>query len=98
MSEVTTGRRNAITKAFWEFHNTNPKVYARLAELALQAKRTGRPRIGIKMLFEVLRWEHFLDVKSKDFKLNNNFHSRYARLLMRDYPQLQGFFETRELH
>jgi hypothetical protein len=32
-----------------------------------------------------------------DFKLNNNYHSRYARLIMEREPGLDGFFETRGL-
>ena len=30
------------------------------------------------------------------FKLNNNFTAHYARLLMAQEPDLEGFFETRE--
>ena len=32
-----------------------------------------------------------------DFKLNDHFHSRYARTIMKQYPELEGFFELREL-
>ena len=32
-----------------------------------------------------------------DFKINNDFTAHYARLLMREHPALEGFFETREI-
>lgn len=31
------------------------------------------------------------------FKANNNFRSRYVRLIIRDHPELEDFFELREL-
>ena len=34
--------------------------------------------------------------KGKDFKLNNNYVSRYARLIMAQEADLEGVFETRE--
>jgi hypothetical protein len=92
---VTT--RERLTAAFIEYDRQNPHVYARLRELALQAKATGRPKLGIGMLFEVLRWEHYLATAGDEFKLNNNYRSRYARLLMHREPTLVGFFDVREL-
>lgn len=47
----------SIEVAFWNFHTNHPEVYAGLVRLAYQAINAGRERIGIKMLFEVLRWE-----------------------------------------
>ncbi len=87
-----------LDRAFAEFHAQNPAVYARLVELAHAARRRGHQRIGIKMLFEVLRWERYLEtVDVSGFRLNNNWTSRYARLVMANEPTLAGMFETREL-
>jgi hypothetical protein len=90
-------RETALDRAFAEFHAANPRVYATLVRLARQAKARGRERCGIKMLWEVARWEIYLATSDPDFKLNNNFHSRYARLVMEREPDLAGFFETRGL-
>ena len=52
------------------------------------------------MLFEVLRWEWIirgLPDTAEEFKLNNNYTSRYARLIMESEPGLEGVFETRRL-
>ena len=83
--------------AFSDYHTANPHVADMLARLARQARARGRTRIGMKMLFEVVRWEHTLTTTG-EFKLNNNLTSRYARLLMNEHPDLAGMFETRELH
>ena len=90
----------SIEVAFWNFHTNHPEVYEGLVRLAYQAINAGRERIGIKMLFEVLRWEWIitgLPDASEEFKLNNNYTSRYARLIMESEPLLAGVFEIRRL-
>jgi hypothetical protein len=87
-----------IEKAFLRFHGENPHVYQEIVMLARRAKRRGATKIGMKMLFEVLRWRHTLATGGDHFKLNNNYHSYYARLVMLREPDLVGIFETRRLH
>lgn len=87
-----------MDQQFREFHEANPKVYAELLALTRQAHERGRKKIGIGMLFEVLRWNRFIQTSDPDFKLNNNWRSRYARMIMELNPGLDGIFETRGLH
>lgn len=82
---------------FQKFHSENPRVYVELVQLTRQAYERGRKRIGIRMLFEVVRWNRFLQTNDHEFKLNNNYHSRYARLIMHNHPEFEGMFELREL-
>ena len=85
-----------IRAKFEEFHDRNPHVYEALVSLAYQAKSRGRDRIGIKQLFEVLRWDYMLRTEADDgFKLNNNYAPHYARLIMDEEPALKDIFETR---
>ncbi len=96
--ELTFGR--SIQNQFEQFHHKHPNVLHELARLAWQAKNQGRTKIGMKQLFEVLRWERMiagLPDEGEAFKLNNNYTSRYARLIMARYPDLEGMFDTREL-
>ena len=87
-----------IEQAFAKFHTTNPHVYKNLVLMARQLTKKGRKRIGIKMLFEALRWSHMLvNDPSSDFKLNNNFTSRYARLIAANEHDLSSVFQFREL-
>lgn len=81
---------------FREFHKQNPHVYANLRGLALQAKRAGATKGGVKQLFEILRYSS-LTTTGKEWKLNNIYTSWYARLLMEREPELAGFFEIRRL-
>jgi len=88
----------SIEQAFERFHRENPHVYDELVALTTQLKRAGARRVGMGMLFEVLRWRTQLRTGGDEFKLNNNFRSYYARLIMWRRPELEGIFETRRLH
>lgn len=83
---------------FWAFHQNNAHVYRALVGLARQLKWAGRQHFGIGALFERLRFEAALQTWGDGFKLNNNYRSRYARLIMQQEPDLDDFFECRELH
>ena len=75
---------HSIEQDFWRFHEENPHVYVRLVELARawRQRRGADSNCGIKMLFEVLRYERGMHTYGDAFKLNNNYHSYYARLIM----------------
>ena len=96
---VTPARASTIEGAFEAFHEANPWVYDALARLAYDLVARGRGKLGIAMLWEVLRWQYAIATTddSSAFKLNNNFRSRYARRLMDNEPVLRGVFETRAL-
>lgn len=82
---------------FQAFHAANPHVYDKLVKMTRQAQARGHRQIGISMLFEVLRWESLITTTDTDYKLNNNYRSRYARLIMKLNPDLDGIFELREI-
>ena len=88
-----------IDEAFAEFHEKNPHVYRNLRHLALQAVQSGRKKLGIRLLWERLRWEYFVNTDRPlgEFMLNDHYHSRYVRLLVQLNPALEGLFEMREL-
>jgi len=88
-----------IDTAFFDFHRDHPEVYEALRNLAFEWKAAGHDRIGIATLYEVLRWQRGLAglVDDDGFRLNNNFRSRYARLLMSNEPELVGMFDTRTI-
>jgi hypothetical protein len=90
---------NKIEQAFIEFHVKNPEVYAQLVRLARQWRAAGKAKLGIKTLFEKLRWEwHVAGLTDSDgYKLNNNFTALYARKIMKNETDLDGLFEIRSL-
>lgn len=82
---------------FQRFHEENPHVYRALVKLAFRAKAAGIKKWGINAVIEVFRWEHAIETKGDTFKINNNHAPHYARLIMAREPELDGFFNTREI-
>lgn len=87
-----------IQERFEDFHGRHPEVYAYLVALCFELQRRGFRHYGVRSLWERARW-HFQVEKDlgEEFKLNDHYHSRYARLIMSKHPELNGFFELREL-
>lgn len=77
------------------FHQANPEILDELRTLALQAVREGR-RVGVRCLWEKVRWNRSKPTTDTEstFKLNDHYHSWYARKLMEE-RELAGVFELR---
>ena len=86
-----------IQQRFEAFHEHNPEVYAAMVAICRRLKLRGHKRYGVKAVWEMLRITFTLERPDEIYKLNNNYTSRYARLIMDREADLAGFFETREL-
>ena len=94
----TEPRALTIQERFERFHAANPWVYRRLVDLARDLVRRGHHRVGIGMCWETLRYSAMWSSDpSSDFKLNDHYRSRYARLIVAQEPDLAEAFELREL-
>lgn len=86
-----------IQDRFESFHALNPWVYKALVQITEDWIARDHTRIGMKMLTEVLRWQYGRATVGDEFKLNNNFTSRYVRLLIAEHPEYADVFELRAL-
>lgn len=86
-----------IQERFELYHAANGWVFDALVRLADDWKRQGQTRVGIKLLIEVVRWHYLRSTTATDFKVNNDFSSRYARLICERRPDLADLFELRAL-
>ncbi|MGI5401961.1 hypothetical protein ACQEVG_21455 [Streptomyces sp. CA-135486] len=82
---------------FEDFHAEHPWVYEALERLTSRWVASGGGRIGVKALFEQLRWIATDLAHGESFQLNNSFTSRYARLLRARHPEWRDVFELRRL-
>ncbi|MFI1563839.1 hypothetical protein ACH4ZX_12400 [Streptomyces sp. NPDC020490] len=87
----------SLDERFDAFHSAHPWVYEALEELMVEWVKSGGGPIGIKALFEQLRWSSRQVDGGEPFRLNNNFTSRYARLLCARHPEWAGVFQLRHL-
>ena len=97
MTTQLTMLQDPIDREFLEFHHNQPEVYRRLVQLAREWRDAGNDRCSINMLFEIVRYDRGLRTNQADFKLNNNFRSRYARLIAANEADLADAFQTRAL-
>ena len=86
-----------IQQRFEAFDQANPWVRQALTDLAMQAKRDGRTRIGMKHLVEVVRWNYGRRTSGTEFRFDNRYTSRFARAIVADHPDLADLFELRRL-
>lgn len=88
----------SIQERFEAFHQAHPEVYEYLVRLCYNLQDRGFQRYGIRSMWERARWHFHVERQMGDeFKLNDHFPSRYARLIVAEHPDLAGFFELREL-
>lgn len=88
---------SAIDAAFREFDAQHPEVFDLFADYARRAKQAGHDHYSADAILHRIRWFHHIDRGNREFKLNNNFTSRYARKLIEHDPEFAGFFELRVL-
>jgi hypothetical protein len=86
-----------LADKFAAFHAANPHVADALEHLAEEWFAAGNQRIGVKALFERLRWEAGVRTAASDgYVLNNNHTAFYGRLLLDRHPEWAGRIAVRE--
>lgn len=88
--------KGPLQERFEHFHKLNPAVLDAIVRIAKQLKGRGFRQAGMKLIFERLRWLYALQTSGEDYKLNNNYTAFYARLVMHQHPELDGFFKLRK--
>lgn len=99
-------RKASLQERFERFHEANPGILDAIIQIARDTKtEEGYTRWSINGVFEILRYSkkyrslrrNLKISKADGFQLNNDYRSRYVRLVERAAPDLEGFFLTREL-
>ncbi len=95
--ELVEYLKTEIGNAAWHFDQANPHVYIYFASFARQALNRGRGRFGVGAIWERMRWELNFETDSDEpFKISNNHRAYYARRIMAENKDFEGFFITHE--
>ncbi|MCX2949911.1 hypothetical protein V1227_18755 [Lentzea sp. DG1S-22] len=89
--------QHTIQERFQQFHLDNPEVFEALERLAGEWFSAGMRKLGVKMLWETMRWERSKAAAPGTFALNDAYTSRYARELVNRHPEWAPYIELREL-
>ena len=84
-----------IDARFHKFNESNPQVLADLEKLAATALAKGCSKLGVKCLWEVLRYNYGL--AGTPIRMCNSLTSRFARALIQRNPALSEVIELRSL-
>lgn len=80
----------------WEdFAEANPRVLAALIRWTEEARARGAGRVGMRSLFERIRWDPAFATDGEPFKINNSWTPTAARMIAQLRPDLAGLFEMR---
>jgi len=85
-----------LNDAFDDYHRENPLVYIAFRRSAVQLMNAGHTHFGAKCIMEYIRF-HTAVTGKDSFKINNNYTSRYVRLLEKERPEFIGFFAKRTI-
>lgn len=101
MSRATSGPlegypRTAIKK-FKEYHEKNPHVWEEFKRLAFQMKATGRNKYSAKVIYNVMRWNSDIKATGEVFKMPDQYHAMYSRMLAHKHPEFLEFFNFRSV-
>lgn len=90
--------RLSIQQRFEQFDANNKWVFRALEHLVEDWLARGNTRVGIKQMFEVIRWQYGrATTGDQGFVCNNDFTSRYARRLLEVHPEWAEAIQTRQL-
>lgn len=87
----------SIRSGFVQYHKDNPHVFREFEAQTLKAIRSGKTKLSAKMIVNWIRWNEYLKTTDQNFRINDAFHSYYARLFASLHPEHEGIFEFRKL-
>lgn len=87
-----------IDERFETFNRQHPDVYELFRCCAKQLLVRGVKHYGAKAIVEHIRYEKMTSSQGRpEFKIDNNFTSRFARKLIAEDGRFEEFFRTRKL-
>ena len=79
------------------YSSSVPKQVAEMFEdLAWTVWERGFDKYSARAILQRIRWHYQVDRGFREFKCNNNWTPGMARVFMKKYPMMEGFFEIRE--
>lgn len=93
--DLLSSADDKLARQWRQSRQDHPEVFARIVEIARELQRRGHTHYSIDGIFHILRWETGLTTGDLGLKVNNNHTAPAARDVMREHPDLAGFFRTR---
>lgn len=88
--------RDHIQIEFEDYHKKHPNIRVLIERTMMQRKQQGYNRVGLWLFFQQLMASPSWSM-AKPGSFKHDYMSRYARLIMKENAELEGFFEIRPL-
>jgi len=96
--KLLQGADPILLRKFRVYHKNNPHIYEQFKELSLAMFRSGRQHYSAWCVINKIRWDYDLKVQGKDkFKISNGYIAFFARMLIAEHPEIDGFFQLKKL-
>ena len=82
---------------FKAFHEKNPDIYDMFYRFTVDARNANREYFSHWMIAQRIRWYTTVETTGKEFKLSNDYIALYARLVIWQNPQWEGFFKFKKM-
>lgn len=87
-----------LSERFEEFDTKNPHIYKLFCKYTKQAVDSGKDRLSHWLVVNRIRWDtEVVTITDEKYKISNDFIALYARKFMKDFPEHEGFFKTKEM-
>lgn len=91
------GDAYTIDARYRKWIEVNPHVKTLAAKRAFALKRAGHKQYKLRVILGVLQYDHDVTASKGSFSINHDYTSRLARDIMDTWPELEGFFQVRQL-
>lgn len=95
-AEIFNNIDAGLLARFKAYHNDNPHVWREFKAKSFELK-AARDRGSHWLILNAVRWANDVKATNEPFKINNDFASIYARLMIYNFPEFEGFFELRAM-
>ena len=90
--------KKTIQERFENFLDKTPWVWELFKGQVFRARKHGFKKVGAKAIIEYLRWNgRFNRLAGEDFKINNDYSSRFSRRFKDEFPDYPIEFEERAI-
>lgn len=85
-----------LIKKFMLYNHDNPHIFTEFERYAREIK-AHCDKCSAWLIINRIRWDHSIKTNGNKFKISNDFIALFARKLIMERPEFEGFFTLRPM-
>lgn len=86
-----------LQQKFDAWIEANPNFWRMFCEFTFELTRANIHKSSAWLVCNRIRWETALITRGNPYKISNDFIALLSRKFMQEFPEHQGFFQTKEM-